>query len=343
MIGIPDWSLSALWLGFAACGTGIWIAGSALAQAADDLAERFRLARSIVGLLLLAVATSLPEIATTLSGATRGAAELVTGNLFGGIALQTTILAIADLWARGPLTGMPRKANHTLEALLLVGLLSLTLTALLLREPFAVLHVGIGSIAAGLAYAACIALLRRYDGATDWVPVNLPDPVPLFERERPQIATGVILLRTGACCLAILCLGLLLIAIAETLALRSGLGAGFLGVTLLAAATSLPELTTTIAAVRMGAHGLAISNVFGSNLIMLGLILPADLLYRPGPILRDADATASLSIAFGIGVTTVYLIGMTVRRKPAIGRLGVDSVAVVLLYGISLWAYWLLR
>ncbi|CTQ50360.1 sodium:calcium antiporter [Jannaschia donghaensis] len=344
MIPSPGiWPLAMLWLGFAVAAGGIWVAGGALARAADRIADRYSLAKSLVGLLFLSVVTSLPEIVTTFAGAVRNQPDLVLGNLFGGVALQTTILAVADLWARGAITRYPRRANHVLECAILIGLLSLVLIAILSGEPAQVGWVGIGALVAGLAYGAGIARLRRYDRAGDWVPVDLPD-VPSRDRQiREDLRPRRLFATVAVCAVVILVLGLMLMAIAPPLAARLGIGTGLLGVTLLAAVTSLPELTTTIAAVRLGAHGLAISNVFGSNLIMMGLLLPADILYRPAPILRDAEAIAPLSIVFGILVTLIYLIGLTARRKPQIGRLGIDSVAVVACYVLSLAVYFAAR
>ncbi|WP_298432417.1 hypothetical protein [uncultured Jannaschia sp.] len=341
---MTNWPDARLWLAFAGAGTGIWIGGTALAQAADDLAERLGITQALVGLLLLSVATSLPEIATTLSGAIQGEAEMVVGNLFGGVTLQTAILAVADVWARGAISGYPRQADHVLEASVLIGMLAVGLVAIASGEPLAAGHVGAGAIGAGLAYVGAVVLLRRSDVARAWVPVDIPDPgeaEPLLSRDRPELP--VLAFRIALCSAAILVLGLVLIAVARPLADRSGLGTGLLGVTLLAGATSLPELTTTIAAVRLRAYGLAISNVFGSNLIMLGLLLPADLLYRPGPILRDAGVVPTLSVGFGILVTAIYLIGLTTRSSPRVGRIGIDSLAVLGCYALSLAVYWVAR
>ena len=130
---------------------------------------------------------------------------------------------------------------------------------------------------------------------------------------------------------------------AERIADQSGLGAGFIGVTLLAAATSLPELSTSIAAVRIGAYTMAISNIFGSNLIMLVLVFPADILFRAGPILQNTSRTISLALAFGLVVTAIFLIGLIVRRKPKVGALGLDSILVLGVFLLSLAAYYYVR
>lgn len=343
---IPATSLLQSLLFFAASAACVWIAGARLAYLADVLADRFKLAKSLVGLLLLSLATSLPEVATTLSAALQQSRDLVLNNLFGGIALQTAILAMADFWAKGPITNYPRKANHALEATLLVLLLSIALVVTNLGKTVVIAGVGLGSVCIAIFYVGAIWLLRRYDDSSDWVPVDLPDPHPLAfpaPSNLGEAPNASLIWQAVAACAAIFVFGLLLVLFAERIADQSGLGTGFVGVTLLAAATSLPELSTSIAAVRIGAYTMAISNIFGSNLIMLVLVFPADILFRDGPILQNTTKMVSLALAFGLTVTAIYLIGLIVRRKPRIGRFGFDSILVLLAFLVSLAAYYSVR
>ncbi|MDI3338061.1 hypothetical protein QKW60_16760 [Defluviimonas aestuarii] len=345
-MNIPSTSLIESILLFLFAAGVVWVAGARLAYLVDTLADRFALAKSLMGLLVLSLATSLPEVATTLTAAVQQARDLVLNNLFGGIALQTAILAMSDFWARGPITNYPRKANHALEATLLVFLLSTALVITNLGETVAVFGVGLGSVFIAFAYSGAIWVLRRYDGTSDWVPVDLPDPEPLpfpapyglQDKSNSNLVWWAV-----AASLAILVFGLLLVVFAERIAEQSGLGSGFVGVTFLAAATSLPELTTSITAVRIGAYTMAISNIFGSNLIMLVLVFPADILFRSGPILKDASRTVSLALAFGIVVTAIYLTGLIIRRKPKVGTVGLDSILVLITFIGSLVAYYLAR
>ncbi|MEH6523902.1 sodium:calcium antiporter [Sulfitobacter sp.] len=343
---IPATSLIQSLVFFALSAACVWVAGARLAYLADALADRFKLAKSLVGLLLLSLATSLPEVATTLTAAIQQSRDLVLNNLFGGIALQTAILAMADFWARGPITNYPRKANHALEATLLVLLLSVTLVITNLGETLVFAGVGVGSICIAVIYVGAIWLLRRYDDSSDWVPIDLPDPDPLAFPAPTGLAYAgntSLIWQAIASCAAILIFGLFLVLFADRIADQSGLGTGFIGVTLLAAATSLPELSTSIAAVRIGAYTMAISNIFGSNLIMLVLIFPADILFRAGPILQNTSRMVSLTVGFGMTVTAIYLIGLIVRRKPRIGVFGLDSILVLLTFLASLAAYYYVR
>ena len=87
----------------------------------------------------------------------------------------------------------------------------------------------------------------------------------------------------------------------------------------------------------MGAYTMAISNIFGSNLIMIALILPADMAYRNGPILLEVDNSARLSISIGMLVTAIYVAGILIRRTPRLFGAGIDSISVLAIYAISIW------
>ncbi|MEX0369955.1 MAG: sodium:calcium antiporter [Tateyamaria sp.] len=331
---------------FALSAFAVWVAGARLAYLADAMSDRWHLAKSVVGLVFLSTATSLPEIATTLTAAVQESRALVLNNLFGGIALQTAILAMSDFWARGAITNYPRKANHTLEATLLVMMLGMVIVILMVGEPLSIGGIGLGSVLVAVVYFGALWILRTYDDATDWVPVDLPDPDPLpfpAPTGLAQASTAGLLVQSVAACVVILVFGVLLVISAQSIADQSGLGASFVGVTFLAAATSLPELTTSIAAVRMGAYTLAISNIFGSNLIMLVLVFPADILFRQGPILQTTSPLVGASLGFAIVVTAIFLVGLLIRRKPRIGKVGLDSVLVLITFLISLLVYFRLR
>ncbi|MCB4457903.1 hypothetical protein [Leisingera sp. McT4-56] len=115
---LPVYGLAAV---FAAAALVVWFAGTRLAMAGDEFSERYNLAKEFVGLLFLATVTELPEIVTTATAAQVGNAQLVLGNMFGGITMQTAILAVAGIFAvRYALTSWPRKPNHALLVLLLV-------------------------------------------------------------------------------------------------------------------------------------------------------------------------------------------------------------------------------
>lgn len=97
---------------FAACAGVIWIAGVKLADTTDILSSRLHLGKALGGIIVLAIATNLPEIAITISAALAGDLSVAVGNILGGIAIQTLVLAAMDvaMKERVPLTYRDRKS-----------------------------------------------------------------------------------------------------------------------------------------------------------------------------------------------------------------------------------------
>ncbi|MCP4181831.1 MAG: sodium:calcium antiporter [Hyphomicrobiales bacterium] len=329
---------------FLIAGAVVWMAGTRLVAYGDKLSDHFGLTRAFIGLVFLATVTELPEIVTTMTAAIAGNAQLVLGNMFGGITMQTAILAVVDLlFVRYALTNWPRKPTHALEAVLLVILLNIVLAVIFLGEFELFWGIGLGALSLAVLYPLVILLLGHYDEQSPWLPVDLPKSdkhhdkltsvLPLHE-----LSTRTLVIRAGFISLSILIAGYITANQAEIIAEQSGLGYSFVGVALLAASTSMPELSTTIAAARMGAYTMAISNIFGSNLIMVALILPADIAYRSGPLLANADKVAQFSIVTGILVTTIYITGILIRSTPRLFGAGIDSLLVLVVYLFGLIA-----
>lgn len=334
---------------FALAATGVWIAGTRLASYADEISDRKRMGQALMGLVFLAAATGLPEVVTTMTAAIAGEATLLLNNIFGGMSMQTAILTIADIFAGGAaITSYPRKSTPILEGALLILLLGLLNGIILFGDRAPVWQVGLGSVFVALAYCLVIALLRRHDEKDVWLAIEVPEekddaPVYPWRIRLETIPMPALVMRFGAASALILVCGVVLVHTADALAQQTGLGRSFVGATLLAATTSLPEVSTTIMAVRLRAYTMAISNIFGSNLIMIILLLPADILYRPGPVLAEADAIAVFAIASGIIVTVIYVIGLIVRSSRTVQGVGIDSVLVMAVYLATVAGFFALR
>ena len=76
---------------------------------------------------------------------------------------------------------------------------------------------------------------------------------------------------------------------------------------------------------------------------MLVLVFPADILFRSGPLLRTQTPIVMTSLGFAIIVTAIFLTGLLIRRKPRIGKIGLDSVFVLISFVASLLVYYRLR
>jgi cation:H+ antiporter len=325
----------------AAASAAVWVAGTRLALYADAIASRTGWGHAVVGLVLLALATDLPELVTSVAAAASGEAVLAVNNLTGGVVVNTAILAVADAsFGRGALTFFTPSVRVTLQGLLVVALLSVTLCGAVAGEPVAPFGVGLSTALGFALYLGFVAIAARFDPDERWRPMDLPDvlqpePVRASPRHAPET-----LRRLGVsfalASLAILAAGVALVGAASAIADQTGLGEGFVGSTLLATATSLPEVSTTLAAVRIGAYGMAFANVFGSNAVVVALLFVADAVDGGGPILRAAGPSALLGAAAGIGVTAVYLVGLLTRQRKTFLRMGVDPILVLFAYAAVL-------
>jgi cation:H+ antiporter len=318
------------------------------------------LGRNFAGLVLLAAATSLPELATATTATLTGNVDLAVHNLLGGVVLLTAVLAGVDaLVGRGALTYFAPRYVLLLQGVGVVLLLAIALMGvalggpaqLVLQTPALTVAVGPAALALVPVYLAMIYLTYRGQGAPRWQPdheVSPPDDVgdrPSAEGQprhgdAPTQADGrggdgrarrAPWGRFAGSALVVLVAGYVVAQAGEALAAQTGLSTSFVGFTLVALATSLPEVSTTAAAARHRRYSLAVSNVFGSNAFDVTLLALVGLLAGGAPLLGRATASGQFAAALGIVVTCVYLWGLLERADRTIARLGWDSWLVLLL------------
>jgi cation:H+ antiporter len=341
----PLWSNVAI---FAAAAVIVYVAGTRLAAHADEIAERTQFSRVVLGMVLLGVVTSLPEIATTFTAAWMGNASLLAGNLFGGVAMQVAVLALVDAMAvRGALTYFAPQPVLLFQGVMLILLLAVALAGAAAGEPLAFGGVGVTPAIVALGYLATVRFSQGGDVLPPWKPLNPPEePVSSSNAQAARLhdwSGRRLYTAAGLSALAILAAGWLLAQTGDALAAQTGLGSSFVGVALLAASTSLPEFSTALGAVRRGNHQMAISNILGTNCLEVALFLPADLVYRGGPLLRELDQSATFAAAMGLVVTAILLVGLLERRNRTVFGLGIDSLAVLSVYAAGLVGLYTMR
>jgi len=330
---------------FLAAGALIWFAGFRLAIYADAIAERKNLGRAFVGALLLGVATSLPEIATTVTAAGLGNASLAVSNLMGGVSAQIAVLAVVDLLlVRGALTFFAPRPILLMSGVLLVFQLALTLAAMSAGEFASLWGVGLWPVLLMATYVVSLYAMYRYEGESRWAPENIPDESYQGEFSESDLSAGAeraslgrLYLLFGASAAVVLIAGWGVSSASDALAEQTGMGSSFFGATLLALATSLPEISTTAGAVRVGAYTMAVANIFGTNSLEAGLLLLTDVVYRDGLILQSVDRSSQFVAAVGILLTCIYLWGLLERRDRTILGMGLDSALVLIVWLASLF------
>jgi cation:H+ antiporter len=318
----------------------VWIAGTYLSRAAEIVSDRTGIGQAFIGALMLGGATSLPEIATTITASQLGNAAMAGNNIIGGILLQTAVLAVVDLiCVSGALTFFAPKSALLLSGVLLCLQIALLIAGIAFGDVSTPLAIGILPILLFGTYLASLYFLRRHESNAQWTANQVhDDTAPASETPKPHPASLVNHVYTWfvVCSLAVLAAGWAASLLADTLARQTGVSSGFLGATIVALATSLPEVSTTIAAARQRAYTLAISNIFGSNALMVALFVVADIAYRQGSIINHLAPDAVFLAASGIAATTIYLWGLLERRNATVLGMGVDSMLVTILAIVTL-------
>jgi cation:H+ antiporter len=313
-------------------------AGTLLAQAADRIAEATGLGRLFVGSVLLAAATSLPELSVDVAAVRGGMIDLAAGDLLGSSLMNLLILAGVDLAQRTGRRMLSREAaSHALSATLSIALTGLVAMAVLTagRLPaFNVLGVGGWSWAILIAWLlgarvifidqriSVRAALEAEAAAKREVERRLTEPAP-----RPGIVAPVAVFAAAAAVL--LLAGPRLAHVADALATASGWGRTFVGTTLVAVTTSLPELVASIAAVRLGAFDLAIGNTFGSNAFNMIMFVPLDALHE-GPLFAAVAPIHAVTALAVIVASSIAVLGQLYHEEKRIPLVEPDAVLVLL-------------
>lgn len=330
-------SIPALWVQLLITAGLILFASNFLAKSADVIALRTGLGRSFIGVVLLATATSLPELGTGVSAITLvDAPDLAVGDAYGSNLFNLFIIGILDLFWRSkgtPILNSVSTTSVTVGALGIVTI-SITIIAVLFHE-----SIPMGALAGWFISPITIILLAfflfsmymiyrvaRTDGHSE---ASEED----YESES-LLRAGLIYLIAAA---VIIGSAIWLARTGEGIAHAMHWEASFVGTQFLAFSTSLPELAASIAALRISAPELAISNVLGSNLFNMGFILTIDDLALVGkPLWSSISSIHEATAVFAIIMTSVVILGLMVRNRTRPFKfVTYESMALIALYIIS--------
>jgi len=337
--------LPVLVLIFAAAAAAVWVAGISLSGATDALSTRLGLGEALGGLIFLAIATNLPEIAITVSAALTNNLGIAISNILGGIAIQTVVLALVDLRMHPPLTYMAASLTLVLEGVMVIAVLVVAIMGNGLPSSLIVARVSPAGLLIVILWLAGLWLLNRArkglpwqatdDGHVERAPgatkgARAPDK---DNGARRSVTREAVVFAVAAA--VTLAAGVALEESGNAMAGHIGMTGVLFGATFLAAATSLPEMSTGLASIKLGDYELAVSDIFGGNAFLPVLFLLASLLSGQA-VLPLAQRTDIYLAALGILLTTVYLYGLIFRSQRRILRLGVDSFVVLLLYALGI-------
>ncbi len=324
------------WIAFVLSAAIVVAAASKLAQYGDVIAVRTKLGGLLVGTILLAGATSLPELVASISSFRAGLPDLAAGNFFGSNMVNMGILALVDLLSfRVPL--LRRVAiTHTLTATLGAVMITLAVIFMLADIDLTIGWVGVDSILLILVYFGGTWLVQQ-EGKLAGGGGKPPEiaPAPGF----PSLRRGLIGFVVAAAILVAVVP--VLVGASADIAEITGLGATFVGTVLLSFVTSLPEMLAAIAAVRIGATDLAVGNLFGSTVFNMLSVGIADFFYVDGRFLGAIDDSFALVGLLGLLLTIMALSANLARVERRVLFIELDALAIIVVYLAGLYLLYL--
>lgn len=316
-----------VWILFLLSAAIIVFASIKLAEYGDAISLRTGLGGMFTGVLIMASVTSLPELLTIINSISQGVPNLAVGNLVGSNMFNILLLALLDLSAHRKRVLRSAMLKHGLTGSLTVLIIALVAFSIMADIDLSVGWVGVDSIVIMLTYVIGLRLIFATNiRSASKSSVKRPE-IPPGTSTLPAAVLGFLL----AAALLVLVTPRLVSSSAE-IAEITGLGTTFIGSTLVAVVTSLPEVATTLAAAKLGADDMAIGNLFGSNMFNMFLLGLADVFYLPGRFIGIIDPAFALMAMIGLVMNGVALVGNLAKIERRLFVIEIDALLLILMY-----------
>jgi cation:H+ antiporter len=320
-----------MWLMFFLSAAFIIAAGTLLTKNAEKISKGFNLSTVWAGALLLPLATSLPELVTSYRAAVISAPDLAGGNIYGSIIFNLSLIGLIDMvHSRGPLRAR-RKKGLILTALLSIAVIILSMLGIILTLPYRIGWVGIESIVILIVYLLGSRIIIGFENKLqnrDRHDQKTPS-APAVSKTK-EFYHALIFFSFAA--VVIIFAGTNLTDTADLISMETGLNRTIVGSLFIAVTTSLPELVTTMTAVRLGHVEMAVANVFGANLFNILIFFFSDVFYTRGPLFHDLSPHNLITALMGILLTTVVIFSLVYPSRRQFLRMGIPSFIIIFGY-----------
>jgi cation:H+ antiporter len=317
-----------VWVEFVLSALVIVVAAYFLAKYGDVIAIRTGLGGMFIGILLMAGATSLPELLTSMEAVRQNTPNIAAGNLLGSNGFNMLLLAVLDLLHRSQRILRKAAMRHALTGSLAILMIGLSLFFITAEIEVKIGWVGMDSIIIIAAYVFALRLISGDQEKGKPAEKYIPEGTP-------KLWIG--LLGFAAAAGVLIFITPIMVGASNDIAEITGLGTTFVGTTLVALVTSLPEMVTTIAAIRIGASDMAIGNLFGSNMFNMFALGLTDLFYTQGRFLASIDPAFMLVGLFGLLMTAIGLVGNLAKLEKRFWFIEIDSLLLFILYFSGMW------
>ncbi len=329
---------------FAACVVLIFYAGRRVAKCGDILAEKTGLGGLWIGVALLAVTTSLPEIFTGVgSSVFVGKPDISIGNIFGANSYNILNIVLLDALNKNTPLLSSISNGQLIIAVLSLFPLTLALAGVFFTSQntaFSVLNISAWSVLIFIVYLVCVKIIFEYESknerfkkdekilSNNYAGVTLKDTIFGF------IVSASIIIAAG----------IWLSYIAEDIATVFGLNLSFVGGLFLGFATTLPEISVSTAALLMGAKEMAVANMLGSNLFNICIITLNDLLYRKGDVFVSVSSNAQAGALTVLLLTLIVISSMIIKpQKKLFGRFSGYSLIILVVFFLGAWLNFIMK
>ncbi len=322
------------WLQFFFCLLLIAYAGYQLCWHADVISEKTGLSGSLVGVVLLATVTSLPELATGISSVTVAMTpEIAVGNILGACTLNLLMIAILDALLRRQSFFRQVAKGHVLTAALGMLMAAFVGFNLLLKNHFpnaSVWHIGLSTPLILIFYVLSMRLIQQYEGSQQ----SQSDEQSIQLHEDISLRRAIVGYLIAA--LVVVLAAVWLPFVADELATQMGWNESFVGTVLVAVATTAPEAAVTLSALRIGALDMALANLLGSNLFNITILAVDDIFFQAGPLLASVSDMHALTAFVVVMMSGVVIVALTLRPTSRIMRtVSWASLALFALYMLN--------
>jgi cation:H+ antiporter len=314
------------WLELVGAAAIILGAATFLAKSADVIAYKTGLGRAFIGVVLLATATSLPELGTGVGSVVLvGEPDLAAGDAFGSNLFNLLIIGLLDMfWRNGPiLTSVSR--TSILIGSLGIAVISIAAFALLVHTTTATIsgwYVSPISLVLPVVFVAALYLIYRAGLSSEESAEDKPQDEPAEDHEYASHSLPKAAATYLVAAAVVVGAAIWLAQTGDRIAEEMGWEASFVGNQFLALSTSLPELAASFAAIRINAPELAITNLLGSNLFNMGFILFIDdLAYSQGVFWASISEIHILSALVALIMTAVVIVALVTRPRDRPSRL----------------------
>jgi cation:H+ antiporter len=321
------------WIVFLVSAAVLVAAAIYLSKNADVIAKRTGLGGAFVGTLLLASATSLPELLTAVNSINQGEPNLSGGTFFGSAMFNMALIGVLDLFYRQGRLLHRVAISHALTAGVVMLLLA---TAVFFIQ--ADLDVQLGIIGGETLVIFAFYLMGAYLIQQNSRLVDIETEISHTDTSRPLPLLGNAIVKFALAAGVLIFVVPVLVTSSIEIAEITGLTTGFVGTALLAFVTSLPEVVATFSALRFKAYDMALGNLFGANLFNMFALGIADLFYTQGSVFAALDPSLGFAGILALMMTAIALVGNLARvERRLLGILEIDALLLLLTYFGGLW------